>query len=513
MPISFTKYVDITSAVAAASQIPQRSFGGRIYTPNPMASSDSLISANDPDSIGAYFGTDSEEYKRAVKYFGFVSKATRAPQVIQFARWNREANPVGIFGGANKAETLTALKTITAGVLQFMFGTTQVNVTGVSFAAATTLADVASELQTALRLNAAPELATATVTYDPVGARFNFAGSSTQTAAESISIVPATSPAVDVATALGWQSTQGAAYIAASPVTSPLDTFIASQAMNNNFGSFLFTANGGTAITIADALALAQQNLSLNVMYKFSYGMDETTYQADAAALATIGGTVGIFSLASQASEYHDMQDMIILAATDFTQVNGAIGYMFNQFDGQTPAVTDDDTAAIMDGLALNYYGQTQVDGQNLSFYQDGVMFGGPSDPRDSNVYANEMDLKSFAVAQFMSLQLAVRKVGAGTAGRALLLAKMTQSIIPRAQNNGTITVGKPLTVDQQLFITQATGDDNAWQNVQNNGYWYDLQLESYVGAAGITRWKAVYSLIYSKDDLVRLVQGSHTLI
>jgi hypothetical protein len=513
MPISFSKYVDITSGVAAAQQIAARSFGGRIFTPNPMASSDSLITATDAASVGAYFGTDSEEFKRAQKYFGFISKLTRRAQVLQFARWQREANPVSIFGGANAAATLTALKAIVAGVVHFSFGGTEVSVTGISFAAATTLADVASELQTALRLNAAPELATATVNYDPVGARFNFAGSSTETTAESISIIPDAAPAIDVATALGWQAAQGAAYIAASPVVTPVAQLIASVLSNNNFGSFLFIANGGTPIALSDAVALAQQNLTYNVMFKFYYGVDETNFNANAAALGTIGGTSVIFSLQSQAGEYQDMQGMIILGATDFTQTNGTTGYMYVQFDGQTPAVNDDTLAGLLDNLAVNYYGQTQENGSFLAFYQDGVMMGGATDPRDENVYANEQWLKAFAGASFMSLQLAVAKLSANTNGRGLVLGKMTKEIIPAAQKNGTFSVGKTLTVDQQLFIGELTGDDNAWQKVQNNGFWYDVELSSFVGPGGITRWQATYSLVYSKDDLIRKVVGTHTLI
>lgn len=515
MPISFNKYVDITSGVAAQSQIAARSFCLRIFTPNPMASVDSIINATDAASVGAYFGTASEEYKRARKYLSYVSKLTRRPQLIQFARWQREAGPVAVYGAAKAAQTLAALKAITAGAVTFEFGgTTNVTVSGISFAAATTLADVASELQTALRLNADPNLTTCTVAYDPVGARFNFAGSPTDnTVQESISIVSQSSTTNDVGFALGWLAVQGASFVAASPIVAPVDTLIANVKSNNNFGSFMFTANGGTGITLSDAIALANQNKSYNVTYKFQVGVTEATYSAWQAALAGIGGTDIIYSPAALASEYHDMQDAILLGATDFTQRNGTLGYMYAQFSGQTPAVTDDTLAAILDGLSINYYGQTQENGTDISFYQDGVMQGGSTDPLDSNVYANEQWLKAYAGASFMSLQLALSKIPANIEGRGLLIAKMTQDIIPAALFNGTISVGKTLSVDQQLYITEMTGDDKAWTKVQSVGYWYDVQLSSYVGAGNVTRWKATYTLIYSKDDLIRKVEGTHTLI
>ncbi|AAT37723.1 tail sheath [Burkholderia phage BcepB1A] len=515
MPISFDKYVAITSGVAAQQQIAARSFAIRVYTPNPMVSVDRLITATSAADVGAYFGTASEEYKRAVKNFGFISKKTRRPTSIQFARWQREAGPVAIYGGAKKAAALATLQAVTAGAISFLFGgATTVTVSGISFSAATSLADVASELQTALRANADANLATCTVSYDPVGARFNFAGSpSDDTVQESISIVPQSNPAIDVAQLLGWNSAQGASYIAASPVVSPVDTLIASVAGNNNFGSILFTKNGGTGITLSDAEAIALQNQSYNVAYKFQVGVDDTTYSSWQAALAAIGGVNMIYSPVALAAEYHDMQDGIIEAATDFTQQGGATGYMYVQFNNQTPAVNDDTLSGILDDLNINYYGQTQVNGTNLSFYQDGVMMGGPTDPRDSNVYANEQWLKSYAGASFMSLQLAQGKIPANIEGRGLLLGKMTKDIIPAAKLNGTFSIGKTLTVDQQLFVTELTGDDTAWQKVQNLGYWYDVQISSFVDTGGTTKYQAVYSLVYSKDDLIRKVVGTHTLI
>ena len=61
--------------------------------------------------------------------------------------------------------------------------------------------------------------------------------------------------------------------------------------------------------------------------------------------------------------------------------------------------------------------------------------------------------------------------------------------------------------------IGQLTGDENAWQQVARIGYWLDCVLQSYVTTDSRTEWKAVYTLIYSKDDAIRKVEGSHVLI
>ncbi|WP_261341164.1 DUF3383 domain-containing protein [Fimbriiglobus ruber] len=163
------------------------------------------------------------------------------------------------------------------------------------------------------------------------------------------------------------------------------------------------------------------------------------------------------------------------------------------------------------DALLVNYYGQTQTAGQLLSFYQRGVMLGLPVNPSDQNVYADEIWFKDALGAALMNLLLALSQVPANAAGQVQILSTL-QSIINQALFNGTISVGKTLSVDQQLYIAQVTGSATAWKQVQNIGYWVNVVIESYV-VNGVTEYKAVYTLIYSKDDDIRLIQGSDILI
>ncbi|OYW78788.1 MAG: hypothetical protein B7Z19_06545, partial [Polynucleobacter sp. 32-46-5] len=86
--------------------------------------------------------------------------------------------------------------------------------------------------------------------------------------------------------------------------------------------------------------------------------------------------------------------------------------------------------------------------------------------------------------------------------------------VIDQALVNGVISVGKPLTSAQQIYITNATGDDTAWRQVQSEGYWIDVEIVAYVDTiTGTTKYKAVYVLIYSKDDVIRKVEGTDVLI
>jgi hypothetical protein len=138
-------------------------------------------------------------------------------------------------------------------------------------------------------------------------------------------------------------------------------------------------------------------------------------------------------------------------------------------------------------------------------------MFGLANEPSDQNIYVNEIWFKSACTAQLMTLLLALSQVPANSTGRAQILATL-QGVIDQALFNGTISVGKPLSSAQKLYITNATGDSSAWQQVQSIGYWVDCVMQSFV-QDGKTQWKAVYTLIYSKDDVIRKIEGADVLI
>jgi hypothetical protein len=223
------------------------------------------------------------------------------------------------------------------------------------------------------------------------------------------------------------------------------------------------------------------------------------------AAIAT-----GSESLTFYPSQYPEMFPMMILAATNYNNLNSVQNYMFQQVAGLTPTVTSDSLSATMDGYGINYYGQTQTAGQFLSFYQRGVMMGLPVDPLDQNVYANEQWLKDAASAALMNLLLALPQIPANSQGRTQILS-ILQSVINQALNNGTISVGKTLNTTQQLYIAQVTGDPNAAYQVQTTGYWVNCVIVP--STTNPVTYTAQYILVYSKDDVIRMIDGTHDLI
>lgn len=207
--------------------------------------------------------------------------------------------------------------------------------------------------------------------------------------------------------------------------------------------------------------------------------------------------------------QFPEEMPMMIEGATNYAGINTVQNYEFQQFAGITPSVTTDALANTYDALGINYYGSTQNAGQIISFYQTGILQGQGADITDMNAYVNEIWLKDAASVAIMNLLLAVTQIGANANGRNQILG-ILQGIVNQALRNGTISVGKTLNTLQQSFITEATGDPLAWYQVQAAGYWLDVVITS---AGSPLVYTATYTLIYSKDDVIRKVNGTHTLI
>ena len=123
------------------------------------------------------------------------------------------------------------------------------------------------------------------------------------------------------------------------------------------------------------------------------------------------------------------------------------------------------------------------------------------------------MWLKSDIIAGILTMFLALPAVPANDQGRAIVLGVLQKSI-NKAKDNGTISSGKTISEIQQQYITRLSGDPLAWRQVQNIGFWVNVTFSSYVNSnTHLTEWKASYTLIYSKDDQIRFVDGQDIMI
>jgi len=507
MAISFTKYINITSGVGGAAQVAARELIARMFSENPLIPTGGVLEFTTLEDVGSYFGTTSAEYDRAVPYFGFISKNITKADKISYAFWPSAATPARIYGDRD-AKALSDFTSIADGEFSLTLGAITATVSACDFTASASLADVALVLQT--QVNAAdadPSFASATVSYEATRGSFNLVSGSTGAAVVSTAV---SGGGTDILSLIGWvdsglQAADSAIFSDGADAETVTDTLDSSANASDNFGSYLFIP----ALTDDEIEESAVWNAGQNVKFMFMIRTLEADAAAQFTALGDYGGSGATIS--ETGGEYPEVLPMAVLAATKYQRRNSTVNYMFQQLDGLTASVTDTDLSNALDAIRTNYYGETQKAGQPIRFYQKGVLYGSSEDPIAMNVYANEIWLKDAAGTELMNLLLAI-KVSANKTGRALVNNSL-QTVIDSGLFNGTISVGKPLTTTQKSFITQVSGSDKAWYQVQNLGYWFEVVFEQFVNTSSENEFKAVYTLIYSKDDAIRRVDGTHILI
>ncbi len=511
MSISIRRYVDITSGVGAGQAVPTRNFGLRIISQNLLIPAGHVIEMDSADEVGSYFGTASQEYKMAAEYFGFVSKLITRPKQISFVLWNAASIPAMIFGGSVN-NTVAQLKLITAGELTIDVGGVPQAISGLNFSSITAYADAATIIKTALNaISGNPSLVTANVQYSANQNQFIVTGGVLGGAAPSLHIVANSTDPDDVAQELGFASSS-VIETAGQAASTPIDVMINSSGEDDNFGSFAFVrdTDGSLLPTLDQVTELATWNKTQNVKYMFLVGVTPDDASAWSTALAGIGG-IGMTLVAPNSGTYNELIPGENLAATDWSRPNASGNYMYLPNSLDKAPVSTDALADSYDALRINYVGQTQTAGQKIMFYQRGFLGGGATDPVDMAVYAGEQWLKDDITVAMLRMMLNLPNIPATEIGRTTALSNIQPSI-QKALVNGVIAVGKALDQIQKSYIDQLTGVANSWRQVESKGYWINATIQSYV-ENGVTQYKVVYLLIYSKNDQIRKVEGSDVLI
>ena len=293
---------------------------------------------------------------------------------------------------------------------------------------------------------------------------------------------------------------------------SPTEAFEAVDGMTNDFGSITFIdewtnteSDATNPFGASSLLGVAAANSAKNYKYLFVIGFTPN----DTRKTALVNGASGYSGthLVQGADSEAAAMPMAMTASIDYDRSDSTICLMFKQFPGEEPTVETTADADALDAKFVNYVGKTQTNGMQLSFYQRGFN----SDGLDTSVYYNEMWLKSRIATAFFNAVTSTNKIPANNDGADLVKSIVLDSV-NYAFRNGTITIKTSLTPVQRATIVQlAGGDTNAQDEVLTNGYWLDVVIQP-IGSS-TSEYKAVYTLIYSKGDAIRFVQGYHELI
>jgi hypothetical protein len=501
MPISANRYVDIKSGINNIRTATEKDLIARIFTTNELVPKQEVKEFEGLDEVETYFGENSDEYKIAERYFGFISKYQTTPQKISFARDFETGINAYILGGVTNSGTLTALKAITAGSFDITVYGVTTSISGIDLSSITEIADASTIIETALT---SAGLGT-TVETGYLDSRFIFATTGAPSNSTiSISDTPLTrAMLIDSSSAISCEG---------SAPTSYSNVFKYSYQLNNNFATFVFLNLTGYDVSIlASDIATLGQYVKQTYPSEFMMVVPVTTANASAIHTATAeidGISLELCGDTEDTGKFNFVIPMAITATTDYNRINGTQNYMYNQFDGAVVMVDDDPNANTYDNLKVNYYGRTQSAGQKLAFYQRGVLQG---DYQDQNIFTNEIWLKDALTTTYVNYMLMTPNWYANKAGKAIGQA-LAMDIISRAKLNGTITTEKELTANDKVFIYNITNDNEAWRQVYQEGYY----LVTSITKETINRqtvYKFNYVLVYSKGDSIKKVEGKDILI
>lgn len=505
--ISQNRYIDIVSGTGAAGTIAERKLGMRVITNNPLLPPGIVAEFQTAEAVAAYFGSNSEEYARALPYLSFINKAVQRTSAISFARW--VTGPLApMVVGDTLPKALASLTSISGGILSINTGSgTPTVIEDINLSTATSLTQVAALLQTAIQAGGtgAPQLVAATVSYNTNTNQFTLTGSSTGDGTLSVTSLNTG----DLAVLLGW-ATSGTVLVAGQQADTPDVAISKAAGISNNFGTFVFA---GSTLTDEQIAAVGLWNATQNNQYVYSVAVPLSRLGILSALVSGTSGLCLNIQSDTAANDFVEQCPCEITGSLNYNVPGAAQNFMFYQFPNRNVTVSDDAIADIADADLGNYIGLTQVNGQRLAFYQRGVLCGGANDATDISVYVNEIWLKSALTASFMTLLLSLGSVQPNPEGAAYLIGA-AQPVLNMATNNGTFSIGKELDTTQQAYISQVTGDPLAWRQVVTLGYWLEITFSRYSNPnSGRTEYKANYRLIYSKGDSIRAVEGQDIMI
>lgn len=507
MSIPIKKYVAITSAIGGEESASRKELIARIFTTNPLFAANTVYEFTGSSDVAAFAGSTSIEAQIASAYFAWVSKTATQAKKISFMRYSFEALAPYMYSTKTLTPTAT-FKAITDGSMVVNLGGTAYTVSNVNLSAVEDYAGVASALQTAIQGNTSGGTlwTTATVTYNAANSSFQLTGG--ETGENNISYAEAAEEGTDLSALIGW-NTAGAPVLsngtAEQTVTDVLNKTID---ISTNFLTFGFVNASDAYENIASIGAWVDEQ---NNEYRFCFDLGAANYQEGITAAAAHTGMSAHYNInygiAGLVPAW--LMSAILPATTDYDKVNGVKNYMFQEFPSFPVSVGNDDGALYqtLDNLCINYNGQTQKSGKNISFYQNGFN----ADGTDSAVFDNEAWLKDALTTEFMNSFTGLDFISADSDGEAVLSSCIT-TVTEEALNNHVFSRGRTLTNTQKAYITQLTGDENAWADVQNNGFVYQVSISTQTqGNSDI--YVGEYLLVYLKNDTIRKVEGRNILI
>ena len=272
MSIPQTKYVAITSGIADTQAAAYKDLILRVFTTNDKFGIGTVYEfsgSNIAADVSDFAGATTIEAKIASEYAGWVSKRANKAQKISFMRYSFEAVAPYIY--ATQTAALATLKAVTSGSMIINLGGTSYTLTGLNFSSATSYADIATVLQTAVRANTSGGAlwTSATVAYD-ADKLFKLTGGTT--GANEIGYATAAASGTDISGLIGWSLSSQAVLSQGQAAQTITDILNQSVNLTNNFLTFGFVSASDAYSNLDNIGAWVQaQNFNYRFCFEFSF--------------------------------------------------------------------------------------------------------------------------------------------------------------------------------------------------------------------------------------------------
>lgn len=470
-------------------------FNGLVLTTNALIpmSSPVMIFAN-ADSVGSYFGIESDEYALASTYFLGYNNSFSKPKHMMFARRVDEA--VGAYlRGAKFNGTLADLKAISAGGLSINIDGMDYSISSVDLSSATSYSAVASIIETAL----SAELAGTKVTYSSLTGAFTIA--SPTTGGDS-TITYASGSLADI---LNLEASDGAIISLGSDALTPKANMTLIKEQTQNFVSF-------TTLYEADEtehLGLSAWASSQGIEYLY-VGWTADPQLLVQGSTASIADKIKDAEYGATALVYDNNQIAVFLlgsiASVNWERYQGTINYAFKKVDGVSASVVNQTDADLLLAKGVSFMGNFATRNDSFTFFYDAQIFG---DYGYIDAFVNTIWFKNVMQVSVMNGLTQAGRVPYNERGYSLIRAWL-QDPINRALHNGTIDEGIVLSESQKAQIQNETGKDLS-NELFTNGY--AVLIEDAGASVRVGRQSPNISVYYTYGGSINRIEVASTAV
>lgn len=376
--------------------------------------------------VAVDFASNTEEYKAAAIFFS----QSPAPQKVKIGRRFLAAQ-AGTLRGGTVSSTVATYTGVTNGGFDISIDGTNRQVTAINASAATTMAQVATAIQTRL----AVVLASTTCTWDAVLNKFIITSPTTGPTSIVLTAVAPTgggSP-TDASALFGFTVGTGAKSVNGIAIESQTAALDASAVFDPDF-YFLTCTAAASVQDLKDSMAWTEANVR-----EFFYTSNDT-------AALSLNDTSNLFYYAknlsyrrsfgqySSGSPYAAVSAMARASVVDFDQPNSTITLMFKQEPGiNVESITSAQVSALH-----SYNANVLIDRGGFFMIEDGKMASGVF---QDEVHGLDWYQATLQNAAFSLLATAATKIPQTDVGAAQIVGVLNQAS-EKARANGLLAAG-----------------------------------------------------------------------